>query len=305
MSQRSRNRKDREPSLDVSMMEELRAHVAVIRENERKVIATWEKILALERRMKQNEGNGSSHLATDLADLEAYYRELVKINEEQTALANENRERITVLMTLVKRKEEETPQSSARNASSRSSGLEFDGPSESPGPSPAENRARKMGGSRTSSQPPRSNTDGASETNERVVKPKIVYSLKEEVAFKRKVPGGKPEDQDWIQGEVVRVIGDGKSRRYEVKDIDPEAAASVNPFYKSSASQMVPIPPEGATLGTYEVGKQVLALYPQATTFYRAEVKSTIDGGARVLVLFDEEDVEKPVARRFVLDHKG
>lgn len=222
------------------------------------------------------------------------------------ALTNENRERISVLISMAKIKEDEAPQSSARNTGSRASGLDLDGASDSPFPSPAENRARKLGGgSRTSSQPPRSNADGASETNERAVRPKIVYSVKEEVAFKRKVPGGKPEDQDWIQGEVVRVIGDGKSRRYEVKDIDPEAAASVSPFYKSSASQMVPIPPEGVALGTYEVGKQVLALYPQATTFYRAEVKSTIDGGARVLVLFDEEDVEKPVARRFVLDHKG
>lgn len=204
----------------------------------------------------------------------------------------------------------EESQPSARNSSSRTSGIDFDGPSDSPIPSPADNRVRKLGGSRTSSQPPRSNIeirlDGTpSEAGERAGKPKIVYTMGEEVAFKRKLPGGKPEEQDWIQGEVVRVIGDGKSRRYDVKDIDPDAANSPTNIYKSSASQMVPIPAKGTTFGEYEVGKQVLALYPQATTFYRAEVKSTIEDGAMVLLIFEEETVEKPVARRFVLDHKG
>ena len=124
------------------------------------------------------------------------------------------------------------------------------------------------------------------------------------MAFKRKLPGGKPEEGDWIQTEVVRVIGEGKSRRYEVKDIDPNAIGGNN-TYKSSASRMVPIPLEGTLLGDYEPGKQVLALYPAATTFYRAQVKSTVNGGATVIVIFEEEDSEKSIARRFVLDHKG
>lgn len=248
---------------------------------------------------------------SDHTELEALYREQVKIAEEQKVRATDESllTRIRLLADVQKSSEQEEALLSARNSSSRTSGMDFDGPSDSPVPSPADNRhARKIGGSRTSSQPPRSNTDKmdgtASEASERASKPKIMYSLKEEVAFKRKLPGGKPEEQDWIQGEVVRVIGEGKSRRYDVKDIDPDAVGGNN-IYKSSASQMVPIPPEGTPLGDYEPGKQVLALYPAATTFYRAQVKSMVDGGARVMVLFEEEDVEKSIARRFVLDHKG
>jgi SAGA-associated factor 29 len=133
-----------------------------------------------------------------------------------------------------------------------------------------------------------------------------VYAKDEEVAFKRKVAGGKPDEQDWILGRVVRVIGEGKSRRYEVQDPFPDEG-SVNPLFKSSASQMVPIPPEGTALEDYEVGKRVLALYPDTTTFYRAEVKAMLDGGARVQLLFEDEAAGalKIVERRFVLDHKG
>jgi len=191
--------------------------------------------------------------------------------------------------------------------------MEFDGPSDSPNPSPAENKqVRKFGGaSRTSSQPPTRPDTAPSESSERATKPKIVYAEGEEVAFKRKIPPGseKPGEpsQDWIQGKVVKVIGEGKSRRYEVQDIDPDAGTT----YKSSASQMAPIPAEGSNLEDYEVGRHVLALYPETTTFYRAEVRAmiqpTAEHGAKVQLLFEDEAAGalKIVDRRFVLDHKG
>ncbi|KAL5321383.1 hypothetical protein ACEPPN_009340 [Leptodophora sp. 'Broadleaf-Isolate-01'] len=291
--------------------DEIRKAVNAIADGERKAKSLKEKILLLEQRMRKRKDEGLGVPISEHNELEALYREQVKIAEEQKVRATDESllTRITLLGDVQKTFEQEEGLQSARNSSSRTSGIDFDGPSDSPVPSPADNRhVRKIGGSRTSSQPPRSNTDKldgtAAEVSERASKPKIMYSLKEEVAFKRKLPSSKPEDQDWIQGEVVRVIGEGKSRRYDVKDIDPDAVGGNN-IYKSSASQMVPIPPEGTPLGDYEPGKQVLALYPAATTFYRAQVKSMVDGGARVLVLFEEEDVEKSIARRFVLDHKG
>ena len=200
----------------------------------------------------------------------------------------------------------------ARATSSRGAGIgDFDGPSDSPIPSPAENKqVRKVGPSRTSSQPPRSATEpqadsAISESGERATKPKIVYAKGEEVAFKRKI-AGKTEEQDWIWGKVVRVIGEGKSRRYEVEDLYPEEGIATT-LYKSSASQMAPIPPEGSELEDFEVGKRVLALYPETTTFYRAEVKAMVNNGAGVELLFEEEPLEKLkiVERRWVLDHKG
>ncbi len=253
---------------------------------------------------------------TDIDEASSQWREGVKIAEQQKARFNEElKTRIELLRDIQRAQEKELEKSidegsvTGRGSSSRTSGMEFDGPSDSPVPSPAENRqVRKIGVSRTSSQPPRDGKDSTpSEASERASKPKIVYHQGQEVAFKRKVPNGKAEEQDWIQGRVVRVIGEGKSRRYEVKDPYPDENSGGTNVYKSSASQMVPIPPEGATLGDYEPGRIVLALYPETTTFYRAEVKAMLDGGAQVQLLFEgETDAQlSTVARRFVLDHKG
>jgi SAGA-associated factor 29 len=237
-------------------------------------------------------------------------------NQKQR-INDELRTRIELLRDTQRIKEKEQEKANdegsitGRASSSRTSGMEFDGPSDSPVPSPAENRqVRKIGASRTSSQPPRGLGDKdntPSEASERASKPKVVYHQGQEVAFKRKVPNGKTEEQDWIQGRVVRVIGEGKSRRYEVKDPYPDENSGGPNVYKSSASQMVPIPPEGATLGDYEPGRMVLALYPETTTFYRAEVKAMLDGGKKVQLLFEgETDAQlNEQDRRFVLDHKG
>jgi SAGA-associated factor 29 len=253
--------------------------------------------------------------------LDALYREQVKIAEAQKAFLAEHKglldEKIGVLLGVVRHNEEaaEAPAPAGRASNSRSSAMDFDGPSDSPAPSSAENRhVRKVGTGRTSSQPPRGSDSirgdaTPSEAVERSVsKPKVVFSMGEEVAFKRKIPG-KTEEQDWIQGIVTRVIGEGKSRRYDVQDPFPdEAASKPGEFtYKSSASQMVPIPPIGTPLGDYEIGKHVLALYPDTTTFYRAEVKAMLDDGANVQLLFEDEAAGalKIVERRMVLDHKG
>lgn len=226
-------------------------------------------------------------------------------------------ENLTILLGVVRHNEEaaEAPPIAARSGNSRSSAMDLEGPSDSPGPTSAENRhVRKIGASRTSSQPPKASESvrGDATPIEAVErpgnKPKVVFAVREEVAFKRKIPG-KMDEQDWIQGIVTRVIGEGKSRRYDVQDPFPEGAATKpGEFtYKSSASQMVPIPPPGTPLGDYEVGKAVLALYPETTTFYRAEVKAMLDNGANVQLLFEDEAAGalKVVERRMVLDHKG
>lgn len=112
---------------------------------------------------------------------------------------------------------------------------------------------------------------------------------------------------DWIQGKVTKVIGEGKSRRYKVEDVAPdEGNVGKHPKdFLTSASSMCPIPPDDVTLGPYDVGKRVLALYPETTTFYRAEVKAMLDGGKVRLVFDGDEDSTKEVERRFVLDHSG
>ncbi|CAG8958409.1 hypothetical protein HYFRA_00011086 [Hymenoscyphus fraxineus] len=288
------------------------------------------QIFAQEVRMHEIQAAGKKLPIEEIDVLDVMYREMVEIaDDEKAALGTaEDKDsalgKIDLLTTLTKHNEEEEKKEKAsvslsRGSTSRDShnraAIDYDGPSDSPGPSPADNRqVRKLGGgggpARTGSQPPRNldviirTSDSHSETAERSGnKPKIVYAVNDEVAFKRK----SGDEHDWIQGVVTRVIGEGKSRRYEVRDPYPDPN-TVETTYKSSASQMVPIPVASAHLGDYEPGRRVLALYPQTSTFYRADVRRMVDGGAKVELLFEEEregEQEKIVARRFVLDHRG
>ncbi|KAG9228430.1 SGF29 tudor-like domain-containing protein [Amylocarpus encephaloides] len=306
---------------ELAIFREIRAGIETLNQNERRAEELIKQIFAKESQIKEAQDAGVKPSLEDIDALSAMYRQQVKIAEDQKALLSRDGQigllqNMDILRALVANNEEsqEARGSTSRDSYSRSVD-HFDGPSDSPGPSPAENRhQRKLGGAaRTSSQPPRSNidiiirADGPSEPSERSggkeSKPKIVYAVGDEVAFKRK----SGEELDWIQGIVTRVIGEGKSRRYEVRDPYPDDP-TMETIYKSSASQMVPIPPPNAKLEDYEVGKRVLALYPSTSTFYRADVKRMVEGGKEVLLLFEEElegQQEKQVDRRLVLDHKG
>lgn len=121
---------------------------------------------------------------------------------------------------------------------------------------------------------------------------------------------------------VTSVIGEGKQRRYEIIDADPDPPTPSIP-YRASVNHLVPIPPPSSniTLPDLNKGKNVLALYPGTTTFYKAEVVAgwrLIDGkvkreegeaGAENMVRLrfegeDEADREMPVERRYVLPDK-
>lgn len=240
----------------------------------------------------------------------------MRIAENSKALLLEHPEdtitKLSLLQAMVSHTEGNPEPANNRLSAPRDSrsNMDFDGPSDSPVPSPAENKhVRKVGSSRTSSQPPREREGVKDEPEEKETNSrgtKITFALGAEVAFKPKIPG-QTEEHDWIQGIVVKVIGEGKSRRYDVQDPFPDDAARPGETYRSSASSMVKIPPVGTPLSDYEVGKRVLALYPETTTFYRADVKAMVDGGSKVQLLFEEETAGalKIVERRFVLDHKG
>ncbi|CAG9947470.1 unnamed protein product [Clonostachys rosea f. rosea IK726] len=135
---------------------------------------------------------------------------------------------------------------------------------------------------------------------------KVVFSKGESVAFKPKTVSGEAAS-DWILGEVAQVLGEGKSRRYKVIDVEPEEQ-SKQKEYRTSASSMIPITPESqaATLGPWEPKTTVLALYPNTTTFYRAEVHS-MDEDGRVNLKFEGENDSstlQQVERRFVIEYR-
>jgi SAGA-associated factor 29 len=248
----------------------------------------------------------------ELSAVQELFRQNVKVCEEIKALNDSEQpyERLQILTTMKSHTEQQAAEASkARASASRDSRstMDFDGPSDSPVPSPAENKQiRKVTASRSGSQPPKETKDEREEkeSNDRS-KTKVTFALGAEVAFRPKIQGSS-EEHDWILGKVTKVIGEGKSRRYDVQDAEPDDPKNPS-TYRSSASSMAKITPVGTPLADYEVGKKVLALYPETSTFYRAEVMGTVDNGERVQLLFAEEDIGalKYVERRFVLDHKG
>ncbi|KAG6026925.1 hypothetical protein E4U41_001114 [Claviceps citrina] len=137
-------------------------------------------------------------------------------------------------------------------------------------------------------------------------KSKVVFSKGDSVAFKPKAGGEGVSD--WILGEVLQVLGEGKSRRYKVLDIEPDDQSKQRE-YRTSASSMIPITPESqaSTLKDWEAGQVVLALYPNTTTFYKAEVHS-MDSQGRVDLKFEGENDSttlQQVERRFVLEYRA
>lgn len=98
-------------------------------------------------------------------------------------------------------------------------------------------------------------------------------------------------------------IADGASR-YEVEDAEPNEKG-VGAVYRTTATSLTPIPPPGSSLPSFSAGKQVMARYPDTTTFYRADVLGSKKDVYRLRFEGEEDDKEQEVDRRFVLDIPG
>lgn len=110
-----------------------------------------------------------------------------------------------------------------------------------------------------------------------------------------------PAIGEGILCEVTKIVGESKQRRYEIRDIDPEGLADP---VRASLNQMTPIPPKNEKIPDLPPKKAVLALYPNTTTFYKAEVvKCDLERQIVRLRFEGEEDPnsETEVERRYVL----
>lgn len=138
---------------------------------------------------------------------------------------------------------------------------------------------------------------------------KSKYNVGTEVLYRKKgQQRGKDAEGDGILCEVTTVIGEGKQRRYEIRDVDPDTESPLP--YRASLQEMTPIPGMGIILPPLPPGKNVLAKYPETTTFYKAEVvplkkdgpTPTPEGYVRLRFEGEEElDREMEVERRYVL----
>jgi SAGA-associated factor 29 len=93
-----------------------------------------------------------------------------------------------------------------------------------------------------------------------------------------------------------------RSFRYDVQDPEPNENGEQGAVYKTTAASLIPIPQAGSALPSFAVGKQVLARYPDTTTFYRAEVMGSKKDVYRLKFEGEEDDKEMEVDKRFVLD---
>ncbi|MCJ1451346.1 hypothetical protein MMC28_001682 [Mycoblastus sanguinarius] len=120
-----------------------------------------------------------------------------------------------------------------------------------------------------------------------------------EVAYKQ--AKAREDGSQWIQCNITSFSGEGNKKRYEVQDPEPDENGAPGQVYKTSAAALIAIPGPDAALPDFPVGKQVLARYPETTTFYRAEVTGVKKDVYR-LRFEDDQNQEMEVGRRFVLD---
>jgi SAGA-associated factor 29 len=150
---------------------------------------------------------------------------------------------------------------------------------------------------------------------------RVTFKAGETVFYRHK---DKLLEGEGILCRVTAVIGEGKQRRYEIQDVDTDTTAAstaagggkapavANPSatssFRASISSLMQIPESNERVPDLPKGKQVFALYPETTTFYRGEVSASWrakhDAGQPVRVKFEGEmdNIESQVVeRRYVL----
>ncbi|KAH6983372.1 hypothetical protein AUP68_16659 [Ilyonectria robusta] len=261
-----------------------------------------------------------------LQQMEQLCRTGVKHSEANMVALKSLSDQLKVLRAVVVAKEQSEAQAAgpgkrqARDSAATASSLyDFDGAGDSPVPSPMGGSSRKYGDRSSNrdrdSMPPKADSvepqgssgSGAGSNAGASNKSKVLFSKGDSVAFKPRQVNGD-QTTDWILGEVAQVLGEGKSRRYKVLDIEPDDQ-SKQKEYRSSASSMISITAESqaSTLKDWEHGKVVLALYPNTTTFYKAEVHNMADNGKVNLKFEGENDSStlQQVERRFVIEYRA
>ncbi|KAI5239612.1 hypothetical protein E4T42_08629 [Aureobasidium subglaciale] len=140
---------------------------------------------------------------------------------------------------------------------------------------------------------------------------RLQLSLGAHVFYRNK---GRTQEGEGILCRVTNVIGEGKQRRYEIQDADPDPVpgGELPPPYRASVAHLMPIPTENKGLADLNKGRNVLAQYPDTTTFYKAEVSANwrskdlgTERGDYVRLSFEGDEMKvMEVERRFVLAEK-
>ncbi|KAA8651784.1 SAGA-associated factor 29 family protein [Aspergillus tanneri] len=260
--------------------------------------------------------------------LDSLYRQMAKLCEEERAILQDEPsdviKNLGLLTALRQASEAEAPLNRASALSkSRKKRNDVDGSStDSPGPSgpSLSDKASRIKGSiprstSVSSAQAREGRDSREGVNVKVeegtesakgtpAERSGQLTVGAEVVFKHN------KNKQGVEGEGIQCIikgitGEGHKKRYDVQDPEPNENGEQGAVYKTTAVSLIPIPRVGSALPSFSVGKQVLARYPDTTTFYRAEVMGSRKDTYRLKFEGEEDDKEMEVDRRFVLDIPG
>ncbi|CAI6332686.1 unnamed protein product [Periconia digitata] len=253
------------------------------------------KILELDADQAARITRGDSPSTRIDAELDASLRENIKLSEEMLTLVKSERgndicEQLSILSALRSADTDSATSRATNTGKSRDrqnkrkltdaiddrDSIAADSPvAPSPKILSKDRLLHKNGGSRAGSVPAgRESSVKVEEDGEHSKDPKPRLHVHTEVLYRNPKASRPPTSEgEGILCRVTSVIGEGKQRRYEIIDADPEPPTPAVP-YRASVNHLVPIPPavKNMTLPDLSRGKNVLALYPGTTTFYKAEV---------------------------------
>ncbi|KAG2057723.1 hypothetical protein BDR06DRAFT_980753 [Suillus hirtellus] len=231
---------------------------------------------------------GYDHLKTNYKRLSSALKDVQHINEEEVKAIDNVIEKLDVLIAL--RKAPEFPSQEKRNKRPRP-------------PSPSTATATSVTPPLMSATRPMT-TQVTSSRSSTGPSPAIPFSrepkARREALAKqlplqegRKVafhpPAGKAADgstadadETWILAVITKCINQDKNR-YEVQDVEPQEDGQPGQCYNTTLRAIIPLPDPNASptsaahLNAYQefpAGSTVMALYPDTSCFYRAEVIS-------------------------------
>ncbi|KAF8134802.1 SGF29 tudor-like domain-containing protein [Mycena galopus ATCC 62051] len=132
--------------------------------------------------------------------------------------------------------------------------------------------------------------------------------------------GGKPSsnanantdagENNWILAFVVRCLNNDKNR-YEVQDPEPQENGEPGLCYNTTLKAIIPLPDPNAPPGSpshlssyqeFPPGSTVMALYPDTSCFYRAEVISAPKYTQQTGRFEDDDNQEHSVSAEWVVE---
>jgi len=232
--------------------------------------------------------------------------EIMNSADQEVKAIDDAMERVGVLIGLRKASESTEKRNKRPRASS---------PSGTPIPVPS-----SIANSRSVSitLPPRTNSVGPTiHSRESRAKKDKQLQPGRKVVFHQSKPADGAESA-WILAVVVKYVPDKHGGKYEVQDAEPQDDGKPGPIYKTTPKAILPLPDPDAPLGSpahlnvypeFPVGSTVMALYPDTSCFYRAEVIATPDRAitsskvpAYKVKFEDDEGMEHSVSAFWVVE---